>query len=152
MVAAIESALHHKGKVKNEEERKSIARKVVATLLQLITFDFVMRASQSANSDSLFEDVTETVKKNGTLAFELIEVGILLDSPKVIPRRRLKQLYMRVEKDLLAARLLRMMVLVRLYMFKTTEQDMQWLSSELKIDLEIQHAITYQEKRRRLVK
>lgn len=152
LVAEIDAALLRKGKVDKEEERKAIARRVVASLVQIITFAFVLRAAQSANSDSLSEDVREVVKKNPTLAFKLIELNIILDSPKAIPRQKLKQLHQDVEKDLVAARLLQIMVLNRLYMFKTTEQDMQWLNGELNIDLGIQHAIAYQEKSRRLVR
>lgn len=152
LVAEIDAALLRKGKVDKEEDRKAIVRRVVASLVQIITFAFVLRAAQSANSDSLSEDVREVVKKNPTLAFKLIDLNIVLDSPKAIPRQKLKQLHKDVEKDLVAARLLQIMVLNRLYMFKTTEQDMQWLNGELKIDLGIQHAITYQEKSRRLVR
>lgn len=152
LVAEIDAALLRKRKVDKEEDRKAIARRVVASLVQLLTFAFVLRAAQSANSDSLSEDVREVVKRNPTLAFKLIELNILLDSPKAIPRQKLKQLHKDVERDLVAARLLQIMVLNRLYMFKTTEQDMQWLNGELKIDLGIQRAITYQEKSRRLLR
>lgn len=152
LVVEIEAAIQRKGKVDSEEERKAIARKVVASLIQLVTFGFLMRASQSVNSESLMEDVREVVKKNGSPAFKLIEAGILLDSPRAIPRQFLKQLFTEVKKDLIANRVVQIMVLNRLYMFKTTEQDMQWLNQELKIDLEIQHTIAYQEKQRRLTK
>jgi hypothetical protein len=61
-------------------------------------------------------------------------------------------LFKEAEQDLVAGRLMNIMVLNRLYMFKTTEQDMQWLSEELKLDIGTQHVITYQEKKRRLLK
>lgn len=152
IVAEIDAALLRKGKIENEENRKAIARKVVAGLLQIITYSFVLRAAQSANSDSLSEDVREVVNMNPTHAFKLIELNIILDSPKPIPRQKLKQLHQEVEKDLIAVRLLQIMVLNRLYMFKTTEQDMQWLNGEFNIDLGIQHAIVYQGKSRRMKK
>lgn len=150
LVAEIEAALQRKGKIESPEERKSFARKVAASLIQIITFGFLMRASQSINSESLQEDVNGVVRKNATPAFKLIELGILLDSPKSIPRTILKQLFKEVNGDLVASRVIQMMVLNRLYMFKTTEQDMQWINQVLKIDLTTQHAITYQEKKRRL--
>jgi len=152
LVAEIEAALQRKGKTDTVNERKIIARKVVASLIQIVTFRFLIRASQSVNSENLLEDVRDVVQKNNSPAFKIIEMGIHLDSPKAIPRQTLKQLFMEVEKDLIASRVIRIMVLNRLYMFKTTERDMQWLSEELKIDLDIQHAITYQEKQRRLKK
>lgn len=152
LTAEIEAAIQRKGGVQNEEKRKAIASRVVAGLIQIITFSFIIRAAQGANTDSLSEDVRDVVNRNGTFAFKLIELCIHLDTPKAIPRRMLKQLLKEAEKDLVANRLMKMMVLNRLYMFKTTEQDMQWLNGELKLDIGIQHIITYQEKRRRLIK
>jgi len=152
LVAEIEAALHRKGKVESEDERKTIARKVVAGLIQIISVGFLLRASQSANSENLIEDVREIVKKINSPAFRMIEMGILLDSPKLIPRTALKNLYAEVSNDLIASRIIQILVLNRLYMFKTSEQDMQWLSQELKIDLGVQHAITYQDTQRRVLK
>jgi hypothetical protein len=150
LVAEIEAALQRKGKIESPEERKSLARKVAASLIQIVTFGFLMRAAQSANSESLQEDVNGLVQRVNTPAFKLIELGILLDSPKAIPKNNLKELFDEVKNDLVAGRLIRLMVLNRLYMFKTSEQDMQWINQELSIDLVTQHAITYQEKQRRI--
>jgi len=166
LVAEIEAAIHRKVKAKNEgqpqeqfkvktgseEERKKIAHKVVAGIVQVMTFAFVMRAAQGANSESLIEDVRNVVKVNGTLAFKLIELCIVLDSPKAIPRQKLEELHDEAKKDLVATRLIQIMVVNRLYMFKTTEKDMQWLSEKLKIDIKMQHVITYQQNERKLIK
>lgn len=151
LVAEIEAAIQRKGSIQ-KEEHKAIARRVVSGLIQLVTFTFVMRAAQGANTDSLSEDVRDIVIKNGSLAFRLIELCIHLDSPKALPRQDLKQLFKEAQKDLVATRLMTIMVINRLYMFKTTEKDMQWLSGELDIDIGTQHVITYQEKKRRLIK
>lgn len=147
LVAVIESAVQKKGKVTNEEERKAIARKAVGGVVQLISYGFVARAAQSANSESLREEVETVVKRRDSPAFKLIELSILLDSPKAIPRAKLKRLHKEVKADLVGSRLLQLIVLNRLYMFKASEKDMQWLHGELKIDLDLQHAIAYQEKR-----
>lgn len=164
LVSEIEAAIQRKEKTKNEERltkhpkikpgsaesRNKIAREVVAGIVQIVSFSFVMRAAQGANSDSLIEDVRDVVKKNGTLAFKLIELCIILDSPKAFPRQKLEELHNESKRDLVAMRLVHMMVINRLYMFKTTEQDMQWLSEKLNIDITIQHAITYQHNKQRL--
>lgn len=152
LVAEIEAALQRKGKVESVEERKGIARQVAASLIQFVTVGFLMRTSQSVNSESLLEDIRTVVKKGNTPALKIIEVGVKLDSPKAIPRHDLKQLFMEVKNDLVASRVIQIMVLNRLYMFKTSEKDMQWLSQELGIDLSRQHAITYQEKKGRFSK
>jgi predicted MPP superfamily phosphohydrolase len=150
LIAEIEAIIARKGKAESEEERKTIARKAAANIVQVVTYGLLMRAAQNANSDSLREDVQAVVKSNGSAAFKMIEVGMLLDSPKAIPKSALKHVFGLVQRDVIASRVVQIMVLNHLYMFKTTEQEMQWLSKELKIDLGVQHAITYHEKRQRL--
>ncbi|CAB5527823.1 metallophosphoesterase [Stutzerimonas stutzeri] len=147
----IEAALQKKGSITDPEERKTVARKIAASLIQVITFGFVMRAAQGANTDSLAEEVSNVVKSNDSLAFRMIELGIKLDSYRELPRSLLRDLYHETKRDITAARLLQMMVLHRLYMFKTSEKDMQWLTTELQIDIETQHMINYQDKNKRLV-
>ncbi|MEX5452808.1 hypothetical protein, partial [Stutzerimonas stutzeri] len=132
----IEAALQKKGSITDPEERKTVARKIAASLIQVITFGFVMRAAQGANTDSLAEEVSNVVKSNDSLAFRMIELGIKLDSYRELPRSLLRDLYHETKRDITAARLLQMMVLHRLYMFKTSEKDMQWLTTELQIDIE----------------
>lgn len=151
LAAEIETALKRRGRIANDVERREFSKKVAASLLQMVTFSFLLRAAQGASSEDLKEDVHSVVERVGTPAFRLIELGILLDSPKPIPRRVLADIYKDVRKDAVASRIVQFMVLNRLYMFKTTEQDMQWISQELSIDLSTQHAITYQEKRQRLI-
>jgi hypothetical protein len=152
IVAEIEAAIQRRGKEDNEGARKKIARRVVAGIVQIVSFGFVMKAARGANSDSLIEDINDVVKRNDTLAFKLIDLCIHLDSPKPIPKQKLSQLCKEAEKDLVASRIIRLMVLNRLYMFKTTEQEMQWVHEKLDIDIKKQHVITYQESKQRLIK
>jgi hypothetical protein len=152
LVAEIDAVLVRKKKTDTHEDRIRIAKKVVAEIVQIVSFGFVLRAAQGASSDNLNEDVREVVKKNNSLGFKLIELGIQLDNPKPIPRQLLKSVYIESKDDSISARLVELMVLNRLYMFKTSEQDMQWLSSELKINIGIQHAITYQDVKHKLIK
>jgi hypothetical protein len=152
LVAEIDAALSRKRKNDTEGERKRIAKNVVAGIVQIISFAFVVKAGQGANSENLFEDVRDVVNKNGTLAFKLIELFIHLDSPKPLPRQMLNQVHGESKSNTLAARMIQIMVLNRLYMFKTSEQDMQWLSSVLKIDIGMQHSINYLDSKTKLVK
>lgn len=152
LATEIDAALKRKGNIEDAEERKAIARKVTAGFIQFVTFGFLQRTSQSIGSENLFEEVQDVVRANGSPAFKMIELGIRLDSPKAIPREELKAIFREVEKDLIANRVIHIMILNRLYMFKTTERDMQWLSQEFKINLEAQHAITYQEKSQRVAR
>jgi hypothetical protein len=106
----------------------------------------VIKAAQSAHSDSLMEDVRDVVKSNGTMAFKIIQLGIILDSPRSLPKGELKALLKEARPGSIASRLIRAMVVNRLYMFKTSEADMQWLSSTLDVSMQFQRTISYQDK------
>jgi UDP-2,3-diacylglucosamine pyrophosphatase LpxH len=150
--AEIEATIKRKGDISDPEEQKSIARRIASELVQLFTFGFVQRAAQNVNSENLAENVSEVVMKNGSLAFRLVELAALLDSPKPIPRDLLLQIHKASDDDLIVARLIQSLVLTRLYMFKTNEGDMQWLSDKLDIRIKTQHSISYADSSRRLVK
>ena len=150
--ADIDAAIKKKGAVSNTEERNAIAGRVASELVQLVTFLFIYKAAQNVNSENLAENVSEAVKNNGSLAYRLVELAALLDSPRPIPRRILRELSANNSADLIVNRLIRMLVLNRLYMFKTTEGDMQWLSSELDVEIKTQHSISYTDSSRRLLR
>lgn len=152
LVAEVDAEIKRVGHVTEDERRKKIARKVVASLILLMTLGFVTRAAESAGSDDLLDDVGDIVNKNGTIAFSFIQACIYLDSPKPLPRKLLRKLYRDAQRDAMLSRLLQIMVLNRLYMFKTSEKDMQWLSSELDLDIGIAHSIAYQSKHQLLAK
>ena len=142
-IGEIEAALRRRGKVKDDETRQKIARLVVATMVEVITLSFIGRAAESTNSESLNEDVHNAVNRNKTHAFRLIELFIVLDSPRALPRQKIRQLKREIKNDLLGTRILQLMVLHRLYMFKTTEGDMQWLANEFSFEMSKTHAIGY---------
>ena len=118
----------------------------------MISYAFIFRASQSVSSESLLEDIHNLVKEKPSISFRLIEIGVLLDSPKPLPRQQLLDLYNQVSTNVIASRIVKIMVLNRLYMFKTSEKDMQWISQGIGLDIGMQHAITYQHKKQRLIK
>lgn len=151
LVSEIETVLHKKGGI-DEEERRSIAKRVVATIIQVVSTGLMFRTSQAVGSDSLIEDIREVVKRNGTLAYKLIELGVLLDSPKAIPRELLKRLIEEAKHDLVASRTIQLLVLNRLYMFKTSIEDKQWLAEKVSIGMPAQRAIEFTGTKARRIK
>ena len=143
-MAEIESAIERHGEPQAVERRNRIARQAVAALLLAITMSFVIKAAQGASSDSLSEDVRAVVKRRGTFAYRLLELAIRLNSPSAIPRTLLESLQKKYDKDLIAKQTMQLLVINRLYMYRTTEADMQWLSEKLKLGIGVQHAIAYQ--------
>lgn len=151
LISEIEEVLKKRGNV-DEAERKKIAVKVVAAITQMVSAGLLFRISQSVSSDDLLEDIQEVVKKNGTLAYKLIEVGVLLDSPRDMPRKQLTEVLEEAKTNSIASRITQLLVINRLYMFKTTIEDKQWLSSKVEIDMRNQQAIAFQGKDTRKLK
>lgn len=144
LVNQIEKEFVNRNKTLNTYEKHTIAQEIATRVIEFLSFSFIIKAAQSASAESLLENVTEVLQHNDTNALRLIELAILLDSPKPIPRKKLTDFMSRTKDELLPFRILKLLIYNRLYMFKTSESDMQWLQgSRLKVDLEKQHAITY---------
>lgn len=147
---AVELAVEKSGKELSKEEIRSTATRIVAELVQALTVGLIVQPAKNSNSDDLLEDVRAVVGENKTLAFRLIELAIKLDSAKPIPRRDIDELYEANRADVVVSTVIKILVFNRLYMFKTTEPDMAWLSSKLRINLSTQHAISYQQSGKKL--
>lgn len=151
LIDDIEKALRRKGKDLSTENGRDLARKTASEIIQIITFSFITKTAQCSTSVSLQENIDEAVKKNNTMAFKLIELAIHLDSPGDLPRGKIQDFLQAGRNELIVTRQLQMLLLIRLYMFKTSEKDMQWLSSNAGFGLALQHRITYlNTKQRRL--
>jgi len=144
LIADIEAALRRWDKSDDDQVRNKVARRVVAAIVEMVTLSMFMTAAESVNSESLIEDVQAVVARNKTLAVKLIELAILLDSGAPIPREKIKRVHREAKSDLVADRLIKHMVLRRLYMFKTTERDRQWLAEEMDFDVARTRALGYQ--------
>lgn len=152
LVAEIDASLKKHHKLDDELKRKKIAQQIVARIIQFISLGFIFKTSASISSDELREDIHATVESNGTTAFKLIEMGVLLDSPSHIPREALLKLIGEAGNDVIALSLIHMLVIRHLYMFKTSEQDKQWLTSKLNMDLGMQHALEFKSSKRKQFK
>jgi hypothetical protein len=86
------------------------------------------------------------------LSYRIIELAALLDSARDLPRPQLERLYDDTADDVVARRTVIYLVLNRLYMFKTTHSDMQWLHHHLKIDIKFQNNLVYGRQDAKLVK
>ena len=145
LVAEIDAELQKRGKLEDKEERIRLAKQIVGHIIQAITFSFIQKAGSAVSGETLAIDVKDAVEKNGSIAFRLIESFLALDSPKPLGKEALSKLKDDVKNDVVSYRVLYYEVLHHLYMFKTTEADKQWLSSDrgLGFNLEAQHALEF---------
>lgn len=116
---------------------------MIAGLTQAITASLLLYASRSANSKELAEDVNAVVSSNGKTSYKLIKLAAHLDSADALPKAFLGEVYEANKANLAVVSVLRVLVIRRLYMFKTSEPDMKWINSLMGIDMATQHSITY---------
>lgn len=159
LMARAKKSIEESGKEGNLLQREKLVRKFLAEIVQSISVAVISHAAASVNSDDLSDDIADTVKDRELLdkedeersfGYKLLELAVKLDSAKDIPRARLESLFRAKKSDLIANRIIMLLVFTRLYMFKTTESDMQWLASVLKIPLNQQHQIAYSSSGRKL--
>lgn len=136
----------------SEEDRQKAARQLLAWLLQTASAGFILKAVVSISSDELLEDIHSAAASIGSPAARLIATGVKLDSPSRIPQREMGRLMEDLKDDFVATRVLQILTLRRLYMFKTEEADRQWLASKGLITLQHQHAVEFQTRKSKLLK
>jgi hypothetical protein len=125
-------------------EAQNTARKIVASLIELITFSFVFKAAKCVSCESLDEDIVSVSESNKSNAFRLLHLAHRMDSPKPMPRGLIEELSRGVAMNIIPSRVMKLLILQRLYMFRTSESDMRWLQGHADIDLVSQHRLAYQ--------
>ena len=151
-IARVKKLIKESGKEDNLSKREKLARQFLAEIVQSISVGIISHAAASVNSDDLRDDISDTIREKRALdtdtdkqsfAYRILDLAVSLDSAKNIPRSKLQEMYEEKKADIIASRIIRLLVFNRLYMFKTSESDMKWLDSILNIPLSRQHQITY---------
>jgi hypothetical protein len=138
--------------LESDEKRQDMAHKLLAFFAQSASYGFIMKAVVSISSDALLEDIDTAASIIDSPAARLIAVGVRLDSPGDLPLKEIKELIDETTSDFIATRVLQLMILRRLYMFRTTEKDKQWLSSKNMLDIKAQHAVEFRTRKTKLLK
>ncbi len=73
----------------------------------------------------------------------MIRLAQLLDSPSAIPRGHIEEILKESKNNIFVKKILQIIVIKRLYMYRTAEADMQWINSKLDIDITKQKEISY---------
>lgn len=136
----------------SDAERVELARKLLAFFVQSTSFGFLCKAVTSISADALSEDIDAAARKIGTPAARLIAIGVRLDSPNGLPQSQMRELMEETTSDFIAARVLQLLIVRRLYMFRTSEYDKQWLASQELLGIKVQHAVEFRTRRTKLLK
>ncbi|MFC3680208.1 metallophosphoesterase [Bacterioplanoides pacificum] len=146
LVEAIENNISNKSGDISEGDREVFARLVVSQIIQAVSASFILRTAQVANSDALSADIPGAISTSNALSMELMGIAISLDNYKSIDRNKIGKFYRKNKDNMLVSKILNLLIINRLHLYKTSEQDMQWLQSELGYKLDMQHKIGYQKR------
>lgn len=136
----------------SDEERGKAARHLLAWLLQTSAAGIILKAIVSVSSDELLEDIRSAAQAIDAPSARLIATGVKLDGPGRLPQKEIESLLKEFSDDFIAARVLQLLILRRLYMFRTDERDKQWLASKELVGLEFQHAVEFKSRKAKLLR
>lgn len=148
----IAAMLEKRHAIKDESARREMSKRLLAHFLQLVSYGFVAKAVSSVSSDALQEDVEAAAKSMNSPAARLISLGVRLDGPGKLPRAELSKSITDTQGDFMAARVLQFLTLRRLYMFRTSAQDQQWLASQDLLDIKAQQAVDFRTRRSKMLR
>lgn len=152
VIAELEEQLEKKALITDGEKRRAFARRILANLLQGVAFGFIYRTAAAVSSRELAEDVHAAAKSIGTPAARLIELAVKLDSPESLPREFIKKLSDEVKSDIVGGNMIRMLALQRLYMFKMTHEDKQWLASQEILEMKTVDSVSFRSRKTKMLK
>lgn len=152
IIAELDERLEKWAHIKEREKRLAFARRILAHLLQAAAFGFIQRTASSVSSRELSEDIHAAAMSIDTPAARLIELAVRLDSPDALPRNFIKKLSEETRSDIVGGSLVRMLTLQRLYMFRMTFEDKQWLASQEILDMKRVGSVSYQARRTQKLK
>ena len=151
-VKDIERALKKVRKKSDTTRAKNAPRRFAFEIIAAMAFGFIHRASRAIGSVHLAETARKLMLSDSPVAYKLIGLTAILDSPGPLSVSEIRSLGKETESNLLAHRMLDIAVLQHLYFFKTTEKEKQELTAALGISMARQRAIEYQSKDLKLIK
>lgn len=148
----IEKAVSKKDVNISKSEKEQLSRLIISQVVQALSSSFIIKTAQISNSNSFVLDVPAALSDENALSLELIDIAISIDNHRSLDRRKIGGFYKKCENNMLARKILNLLIINRLHIYKTDEKDMQWLQSELNYDLKSQHYMGYRKdtKRKRI--
>lgn len=133
LVADFEARLAEKGGEKDPGVRREIAEKVVGSIVLTVTFGFIRKAAEAVGSDSIADDLRAVVCRRADLGHMLIRLATLLDGQRGLPRVDIEAVRRNGSGSLIVDRVVQVLVVYHMYMFRTNFADIEWAHNVLGI-------------------
>ena len=134
----------------NDDREKAI-KVHVFSIIGRFSFWFIQKVGASVGSASMAPALNRYVEANNTIANNLVAMSSMLETPGRIPFDELRSINKRVSKAAFAQSVLKLIVLTRMHMYRTSESEKQQVCEELEIRMSTQRAIAYRTKDTRKV-
>jgi hypothetical protein len=142
IIAELGAALDDLGSASSADRDRAMKIRIFQVIGRY-SFWFIQRIGSSVGSKSMAPAIKRYVENNDTISNQLVGMASTLEMPDRIPIQDLRNLHGRVSKQAFAQSVLRMIVLTRIYMYKTLETEKQQVFQEMNIKVSTQHAIDY---------
>lgn len=142
IIAELGAALDDLGSA-NPADRERAVKIRIFQVVGRFSFWFIQRIGSAVGSKSMAPAIKRYVDNNDTISNRLVAMTSMLETPDRIPLQDLRELNERVSKQAFAQSVLRLIVLTRIYMYKTAEAEKQQVFQEMDIRVSTQHAIDY---------
>ncbi|MBK9573090.1 MAG: hypothetical protein IPO43_10330 [Rhodoferax sp.] len=142
IIAELGAALDDLGST-NPADRDRAVKIRIFQIIGRFSFWFIQRIGSAVGSKSMAPAIKRYVDNNDTISNRLVAMTSMLETPDRIPLQDLRELNERVSKQAFAQSVLRLIVLTRIYMYKTAEAEKQQVFQEMDIRVSTQHAIDY---------
>lgn len=133
LVAEFESQLAEQGGDQTPESRRALAQKVVGSIVLGITFGFVRKVAESVGAEAIAEDLRAVVRVDENLGRMLIHVATVLDGQRPLPRVEIERIRKVGAGSLIVDRVIQVLVVYHMYMFRTSYADIRWAHDVLGI-------------------
>lgn len=129
--------------LEDEDNVKTLARKLIFDLCTMFTFGFIVNVSSSLGTQNLNATFRKILEEDPTVGKELIDIAIKLDHYHDLPISNIEILYNKLRKtnNFLGIGLLKQFVLRYLYLFEVSHSEKQRICSILGISLKSQRRI-----------
>lgn len=115
------------------EARRDIAQRIVGSLVLGVTFGFIRKSAECVGADVLRDDLVQAVESNRDLGQMLIKLAASLDGQHDLPRAEIERVRHLGQGSLIVDRVVQVLVVYRMYMFRTSFSDIRWAHDVLNL-------------------
>lgn len=133
LVAEFESQLAEQGGDQSSDSRRALAQRVVGSIVLGITFGFVRKVAESVGAEAIAGDLCAVVRVEEDIGRMLIHLATLLDGQRPLPRVEIERVRKLGAGSLIVDRVLQVLVVYHMYMFRTSYADIRWAHDVLGI-------------------